>query len=159
LPERLVLGGAPGQTYWANRNSEGKHHAVITLPSCLHCPHLHPSSQPQIVDAYFWQSCTGQQAVEVIQKTLGGEKVTRCRAEDEILVVPLLTCVCAPLLLVLPVAKKHPHDKGRNRHCTPTLLRLGCLCHRLASCRENSALHLEHVSLKVNVTPLQCQGL
>ncbi len=104
LPQRLVLGGTPGQSSWINRNVEGKQHAVIALPSCLHCLHPHTSSLPQFVDAYFWQSCTGQQAVEVTQKALGGEEVTRRRAEDEILVLPALTCVCAPRLLV-PVGR------------------------------------------------------
>ena len=99
-------------------------------------------------------SCPAQQAVEVIQKTLGSEEVTRRSAEDELLIVPLLTCLCASLVLILPVAKKHSHDKGRNRNGTPTLLRLGITYHRLASCKENGALHLQNVSLSVNVTPL-----
>src|SRR5215472_10603138 len=116
------------------------------MHSCLPCSHLHTGRLSQIVQAYWWQSRLAQQVVEVIQKTLGGEEVTRRCTEDQLLMVPRLTCLCASRLLVLPVAKKHSHDQGRNRNDPLTRLRLGRTYHGLAPCKEHRALHLEKVS-------------
>src|SRR5712692_4370893 len=108
-----------------------------TSPSRLRLPHPHTSGIPQIVDAYAGKSCADQQPLEEIQMARGIEEVPRCVAEDQIMVLPLFTCVYARLLLTLPVAKERLHDKGRKHHLALTLLCLGSP-HTILACNKDN---------------------